>query len=315
MIASDIGSIAGTFGKDVTGVNNLQVITGIHAARNILDSVNGLTYIYDPNWFPDSEGHSLPFAFFNIKEIKEHQEADITTKKVIVYTDEVKPTPSDANTFTKDAYSFSPAAVHAVADNIISKPKTYTISALVPYSSITKTPDNLQTMQKNINQFLSMYQDYFIDSLPMQLDKLISKKVLRKSESIMGSAFNVILPLVKMFETTLAAKSGVSPDYNKYSLQRMAERRSLVTFKNWNSWETKTVAIKSLEFSKSGTMDDYYECQMVLQEMPLLVVTTKKYTVTYKGDWWSRKMASYIKSIMSKLESTMSVYNGLKEFL
>ncbi len=291
MIANDIGLLKGTISGDTSSFNTLQVITGIHATRGLLDSLNGLTYIYDPNWLPDSEGHTLPFAFFNIKDIKENQESEVSTKKVIVYTD------GDSR---QGNQGIAPAAVHVVADNVVAKPKTYTISALVPFTSITRTPDILQKMQLDINSFLSVYASDFAGGTFM---------------NVVDTALNIIVPLVRMFETTVQSKIGVTPEYNKTSLQKMAERRAIVKFKNWNTWETKSVVVKSLEFSKVGTMDDYYECQMTLQEMPLLVVTNKKYKVTYKEDWWSRKMAKYLSTLVDKLSSTMATYNKIKGFV
>ena len=47
--------------------NYLQFITGVHFAKNMMNTINSITFLFDPNWESGiSEYPTFPIAFYQI---------------------------------------------------------------------------------------------------------------------------------------------------------------------------------------------------------------------------------------------------------
>ncbi len=80
----------------------------------------------------------------------------------------------------------------------------------------------------------------------------------------------------------------------------MAKRRVYVLYKDWRNWETKSMVITNVSFTKVGTEDNFYRCSMELQELPILYAGpynhTKKKLVT--NTWYTNLAVNTFKKAL-----------------
>lgn len=245
--------------------NALSVATSLKIIKDSYDTVNGLTFLYDPNWTSSSDNlQTLPFAFFHILEIEELTENKISEKRVILY--------ENSETVTSAGVPVTPSLVNVVADNVVNIPTKYKIQCLVPFKATTRLIKALTSTIQNFNSFASETGSSFERGLSILL------KVL---SSIFAAAEYATDILLKVSNPTSIA--GVS-DFNKNSIKAMAESRSRLQMKVWTGWEYKYVLIESVAFTKVGIEDDYYRCTMTVRELPIMTVDNMRISLRKKPD-------------------------------
>ena len=64
----------------------LRFITGIRYHKDMLERLNNMTFIYDPNWNPNnSDKATFPVAFFHVKGCHEAMSSEVSQKQMLFY--------------------------------------------------------------------------------------------------------------------------------------------------------------------------------------------------------------------------------------
>lgn len=243
---------------------SLTFITGVKFYKGILEQLNHVTYIYDPEWNPNnSTKATFPVCFFHVKNMHEVMTAEVSQKTMLFYNS--NSSPSNA---TSDV-----GILNVVADNVVTKPKSYKLDIVVPYQDLSLLNQsfiyNTQTMQAITTALLktsgktSAVASWSTLSQPMvKFYKDFLKTLLTQRKD--GSADDFINNVMNQ------------PDYNKNSLECMWQLRRVLKMKVWNSWEYKYVTITDLDITKEGTEDGVYEATLTVQEMPVIYALRKK---------------------------------------
>ena len=237
--------------------NYMRFITGVHFTKSMLRTLNGITFLFDPNWEAGiGDTPTLPVCFFHVRGHHEVMESEINHKTLLFY--------NDNNSLSTT--SVTGGMTNVVADNIVIKPKVYKLDVIIPYSDLslltsnyTLQPEQLSgvasllntgsAQENNVAPYLTMATPYveIIKSLLQQL---------------MTSDYSSISNFMSSVTST--------PDYNKNSLEAMWKNRSILKLKLWNGWKYKYVSIVSIDVSKEPTEDGVYEASITVQEMPIM---------------------------------------------
>lgn len=237
----------------------LQFITGVHFAKSMMNTINSITFLFDPNWESGvSEYPTFPIAFYHVKSIHEVKEAQISKKLMLFYNAQK----SVSNN------SVTGGLLNVVADNIVLQPKKYKMQMLVPYQNLTLLENNFTLQAPQVTAVLSLVTTgnankdvitpYFTFATPYV------KFITDLLRSMLASDFTDVNAFISSVMST--------PDYNKNSLEAMMDNRAIVKMKLWNGWRYKYVAITSLDFSKDPTEDGVYQASMEVQEVPIMTI-------------------------------------------
>lgn len=240
---------------------NVSFISGIRFSKNILEYINGMTYIYDPEWNPDNfTMPTLPVCFFHVKSMHEIMTSEVSQKQMLFYSSNSTPDKTTANA----------GVLNVVADNIVIKPKTYKLDVVVPYDDLSLLNQtfvfNTQTLQavisnlNNLNGKAGGFASYSTQStLGIHFLRDITKSLITHNYSN-NSVEDYINNVTRQ------------PEYNKNSLEAMWQMRRIVKMKVWNSWSYKYVAITDIDITKEGTEDGVYEASITVQEVPIATI-------------------------------------------
>lgn len=245
-----------------TSASHMLFITGIHCTKNVLTSINGITFLFDPNWeVGNSDVATFPVAFFHLKSFSEILESDISQKQMLFYN-------SGAVANSK---AVNGSLLNVVADNIVLKPKQYKLEVIIPYSDLTLSLGNsvLNPYQwAGIASFMTTKSDgTAVDKIASFVNLLTPSMALFKNliSSMLLIDFNT---KNEDFVTRVMS----TPDYNKNSLETMFNNRSILKLKLWTGWKYKYVALKSIEITKEADEDGVYHASITCQEVPILTV-------------------------------------------
>lgn len=244
--------------------NGLRFITGIRYYKDLLERLNNMTYLFDPNWnINNSNKASFPVAFFHVKSYHEAMSSEVSQKQMLFYN-------SDEASNNADP-SVDSGLLNVVADNIVIKPKVYKLDVIIPYH-------NLSLLDQSF--VFNMHTASAINAV------MIGKKP-KAGEVMLQTYGNLLSPYVSFIKTLLRQMVHINtsssfedwvrdtvqqPDFNKQSLELMWKLRHIVKMKMWNSWEYKYVAIVDVDISKEGTEDGVYEATLTVQEMPIITM-------------------------------------------
>ena len=245
----------------------LNIITAVKYEADMINALNKMTFLFDPNW--QAIGNTLPLCFFFVKDFKEVMETEVSQKPLLFYNSQ--------NGSNPDAVAGGLLGI--VADNMINKPKKYQMSIIIPrtldvylqqsmFNRRVTFEDLFKTGDVNFNQVMQG-----VDVLSrVTVDTLISLIKAMGAPSVgiqdLGSG-NLDL---KGYVTKLLASS--VDDSNKASLDAMWENRTILRMKYWNGWKFKYVAIENYIPSKDGTEDGFYQATLNVTEIPIM--TTRK---------------------------------------
>ena len=104
--------------------NGLRFITGVRYYKGMLEKLNNMTYIFDPNWnINNSNKASFPVAFFHVKSYHEAMSSEVSQKQMLFYNSDEASNKADP--------SVDSGLLNIVADNIVIKPKVYKLDVIV----------------------------------------------------------------------------------------------------------------------------------------------------------------------------------------
>lgn len=244
--------------------NSLRFITGIRYHKDMLERLNNMTYLFDPNWnINNSNKASFPVAFFHVKGYHEAMSSEVSQKQMLFYN-------SDGASNNADP-SVDSGLLNVVADNIVIKPKVYKLDVLIPYH-------NLSLLDQSF--VFNMHTASAINAIMIGKEPKSGDKMLQTYGNLLSPYTNFIKTLLRqMVNINFHASfedwvrdTVQQPDFNKQSLELMWKLRHIVKMKLWNSWEYKYVAIVDIDISKEGTEDGVYEATLTVQEMPIITM-------------------------------------------
>lgn len=247
----------------------MTFITGVHFTKDMLRTLNGITFLFDPNWEAgQNDVPTFPVTFFHLKGIHEIMESEVSQKTMLFYNSQsALPTAKVAGGLT-----------NVVSDNIVIKPKTYKLDVIIPYSDLTLLTSTYTLQAEQLAEITTL-----LSSGESKDNKLAPYLTLHTPY------VDIIRTLLKQLMVADYASinnfiSSVlsTPDYNKNSLEAMWRNRSILKLKLWNGWNYKYVAITSIDVSKEPTEDGVYEASIVCQEMPIMTFRT---TGHLKASW------------------------------
>ena len=262
-MASNVSSMFLNMGI-AKGRNLLKFITGIRYTASVAKLLNNITFLYDPNWtYAEYEEATLPISFYFVKSWQEIGEAEISTQPMMFYNAQE----------TKKTQTVNGSVMNVVADNNIIQPRTYKADVLVPFQ-----PD----------AYFEQYQ-FDPDVLAGSLAFAVNGDENVSSVASFGRGVAGALTLMRAIFSALSvdiSKASLSNlilsqnEINKVSLDAMRFNRGILKMKMWNGWKFKYVMLKSVELSKSGEMDNFYEGSITVQEVPILNVGLRKKDIT-----------------------------------
>lgn len=244
--------------KGLAPKDSLRFITSIRYDASLMKALNNMTFLYDANW--QSDGKTLPVAFFYVKDYTEVMTSEISQKTMLFYNYN---SPDNAD-------AVKGGLLGVVADNIVNKPKKYKLDVIVPagFSQIDKTYQ-FDSYSRQI--ILAQRRDSGLDMLPYIMSPL-------------GST--VIASLVQALITALSVEDFVSTDLvtsmlsmntaNKDSLNAMWGNRSILKLKLPNGWKFKYVAIEAMNINKKGEDGDFFTGTIEVTELPILTVDKER---------------------------------------
>lgn len=249
--------------------NGLRFITGVRYYKGMLEKLNNMTYIFDPNWnINNSNKASFPVAFFHVKSYHEAMSSEVSQKQMLFYN-------SDEASNNADP-SVDSGLLNIVADNIVIKPKVYKLDVIVPFR-------NLSLLNQSF--VFNVHTASVINSVMVGKESKAGDVMLQAYAGLSQPYVSLLRDLLKSTigrtYTTNIGQENLSdwikdtvqqPDFNKQSLELMWKLRHIVKMKMWNSWEYKYVAIVDMDISKEGTEDGVYEATLTVQEMPIVTM-------------------------------------------
>lgn len=275
--------------------SSLRFITGIRYHKDMLERLNNMTYLFDPNWnINNSNKASFPVAFFHVKSYHEAMSSEVSQKQMLFYN-------SDEASNNADP-SVDSGLLNVVADNIVIKPKVYKLDVLIPYH-------NLSLLDQSF--VFNMHTASAINAIMIGKEPKAGDRMLQTYGNLLSPYTNFIKTLLRqMVHINFHASfedwvrdTVQQPDFNKQSLELMWKLRHIVKMKMWNSWEYKYVAIVDIDISKEGTEDGVYEATLTVQEMPIVTMfnqaSTRGNKFVYKNPFLE-KNGEKVKALLEK---------------
>jgi hypothetical protein len=239
---------------DIGLTASITVMTTLAIINDVLDHLNGLTCLYNADYYAEPDRATLPICMFHVKKITETWQNETSQKRVILFEPQ-----GDAQ--AKDAASpFRQGVMRNIVDNIVAQPKTYSLEIIVPYLPFGRTYHDWQNVLTAV-----------IDSM-MEWQQLGSMLL----GTITGS-IQYTLSMVAKLETLLGNLTSENVrQINKNSLEAMAESNKILIMKMWTGWHYKYAAITGLTFDKNPLEDNMFRATLQLKEMPVLSLTQPK---------------------------------------
>lgn len=269
----------------------LRFVTSVKFTANVARMINNITFLQDPNWdMTAGDTTTLPISFFFVKKWTEELSSEVNQKPMLFY---------NSNVDNKDATRGS--LLDIVADNVVVKPKTYKMEVLVPF-----TPDACLNQYQMDNDTLMNTFSFATQGKDGELiDRLgfsIYNRVVSNSIGIMRLIFSALG--VDLNFASISSALLEQDDINKRSLEAMRDNRGIVKLKMWNGWKFKYLIITSLDLSKSGEMEGFYEGNITLQELPVITIASGNKVFTSEGKSFLYK--KYAKAKVAYLNSLLA---------
>lgn len=251
---------------------SVRFLTGYRYYANMLKAINSITFMYDAFWNGNNnEEPSLPIAFFQIEKITEDMTSEVQTKKMLFYNSQVEDSPAVANA----------SIVNVVADNIVTKPRTYKIEAIVPRANNVLFFNSPYVQTNQVAQITHFIMGGGINEKANSIFSNITnwtQVIITVLQSILDVATSIDFSSKNSFLKTLLE----TPMYNKNSLTYMWENRRVIKLKLSDSWNYKSVAISNISYHKDPTEDDVERATITCTEVPMMIMYPKKSLGTKK---------------------------------
>ena len=258
--------------------NPVTLITGVRYNASLIKGFNCVTFLYDPNWeYTDSP--TYPIAFFHVRNMKETMESEVSSKPMLFYN-------SDRGT----SDGTKAGLMNIVSDNIIIKPKTYSMDIVIPangtsFDGFLYSSETMYGVNKLYNDGV---RDWRLQNAQNDFDSFIVKgftgiadvegEMFRKT----NGTLQIVNALVKALygasvsPNTITSLISQTQDYNKASLEQMWKGRRFVRLKMWTGWKFKDLVIQSLNIDKNGEDENYYTGTLTCTEVPILTFRQKQ---------------------------------------
>lgn len=274
---ANIQNLANFFGKVQSNriYKGMRFITGLKYNQNVLNILNSITFIYNPFTFANYTNEAknmLPLAFFHVVKSTEIMQSDLSTQKMLFY-----------NSLSATTQGNQAGVVNIVADNLVNKPKTYSLDIIIPFNSILLFQNTYP---------LNSYLDDNIKNFMFRTESLwesAQNSILGASNTATSTIREIVKSIIAMCYTpsqnetlssiALSSLTDVvtdTPNYNKNSIERMWRERSILKMKVWNSWDYKYVAITNFEVTKEGKDQGIYEAKLTVSEVPILTMSASR---------------------------------------
>ena len=283
-----------------------RFVTSIKYTASVAKMVNNLTFLQDPNWDMTANGETtLPLSFFFVQKWSEEMQSEVSQKPMLFYNSQ------GTGTETTNG-----ALLDIVADNIITKPKTYKLDVLVPFTP-DACLDQFQLDHDTLSNALIFATTYGNKAGNVVNDIAGGLSVYNR---VVSNSIGILRLLFTALSVDLNVSSIVSAlleqnDINKRSLEAMRDNRGIVRMKMWNGWKFKYLVISSLDLTKSGEYDGFYEGTITLQELPVMSIDKSKNSFTSFGksvmySHFAKARALYLKGAQEKAEGAMTEATG-----
>ncbi len=231
----------------------LNIITAVKYDLDMINAINHMTFLFDPNW--QGIGNTLPIAFFFVKSFQEVMESDISQKTLLFYNSQSSNNPN----------AVTGGLLGTVADNIINKPKKYQMQILIPRTI------EVYLKQAIFSKRVDWTELFNFPNIP-NVDTNVQKELLRQLIGALSTTNLTSLAVrgVDIAEYISDSISGAVNDTNKASIEAMWENRTILRMKYWNGWNFKYIAIENYSPSKSGEESDFYEATLNVTEVPII---------------------------------------------
>lgn len=284
----------------------LNIITAVKYEADLINTINRMTFLFDPNW--QAIGNTLPICFFFIKDFKEVMESEISQKPLLFYNSQ--------NGSNADAVAGGLLGV--VSDNIINKPKKYQMSIIIPRTIDVYLQQIVFNRKVTFADLFKTSNNVFNAILEgVDITARATLDIIIGLLSVMGLPSNALWDLDELDVKSYINKilSASVDDSNKQSLEAMWENRTILRMKYWNGWRFMYVAIENFIPSKEGTADDFYEATLNVTEVPIMTVNKERGTkfgipTTALGRFMLESQAKAISDFLDKVEKNTGNTNG-----
>ena len=229
-------------------INPVTLFTSIRYNASLIKGFNCVTFLYDPNWeYTDSP--TYPIAFFHVRKMKEIMESEVSSKPMLFYN-------SDRGT----SDGTKAGLMNIVSDNIIIKPKTYSMEIIIPANG-TSFDGFLYGSVDQVTRVADIEGEMFhkVNGTIQIVSALV--------KALYGASVN---------PNTITTLISQTQDYNKASLEQMWKGRRFVRLKMWTGWKFKDLVIQSLNIDKNGEDGNYYTGTLTCTEVPILTFRQKQ---------------------------------------
>lgn len=264
------------YSETITRFNPVTLITGVRYNASLIKGFNCVTFLYDPNWeYTDSP--TYPIAFFHVRNMKENMESEVSSKPMLFYN-------SDRGT----SDGTKAGLMNIVSDNIIIKPKTYSMEIVIPangtsFDGFLYSSETMYGVNKFYNEGVTDWlkgKNKVVSTVGQGLTGIadVEGEMFRKT----NGTLQIVNALVKALygasvnPNTITTLISQTQDYNKASLEQMWKGRRFVRLKMWTGWKFKDLVIQSLSIDKNGEDGNYYTGTLTCTEVPILTFRQKQ---------------------------------------
>ena len=279
--------------NNVASRDALRFITSIRYDASLVKALNNMTFLYDNNW--QSNGKTLPLAFFYIKDFSEMRASEVSQKTLLFY--------NSSKSGSDD--SVKGGLLGVVADNIVNKPVKYKLDVVIPTSF---------TMIDKTWQFSITGRNMMLLEQMKNLDEESVIPALISATMPVGT--NSAMLILKTLITALTVEDSISTNIitqmltldtaNKESLSAMWGNRTILKLKLPNGWKFKYVAIENMNINKKGEDGNYFTGTIEVTEVPIMTADRSRTLIQSPSSLGRLKQQSLsqIEGFLDKMENT-----------
>ncbi len=289
-----MGNVSAWLRKNgVANRDALRFITSIRYDASLVKALNNMTFLYDSNW--QSNGKTLPLAFFYIKDFSEMRASEVSQKTLLFY--------NSSKSGSDD--SVKGGLLGVVADNIVNKPVKYKLDVVIPASF---------TMIDKTWQFSITGRNMMLLEQMKNLDEESVIPALISATMPVGT--NSAMLILKTLITALTVEDSISTNIitqmltldtaNKESLSAMWGNRTILKLKLPNGWKFKYVAIENMNINKKGEDGNYFTGTIEVTEVPIMTADRSRTLIQSPSSLGRLKQQSLsqIEGFLDKMENT-----------
>jgi hypothetical protein len=240
------------------GALGIIIPTVLQISKDAVSYWTSMTCLYDPYW-SETEKVTLPICMFHMTGFHETWANDISAKRVIRH--------EEPKTMGEMSEKLRRGAMETIVDNIVKKPKTYSVEAIVPFLPIGRY---VSSGVRGLADTVAVVTELASNGDPDTRNDIIGS--VEAVFAVFGGLLKAGTDLVGLADL-FTDSGGSAATLNKNSLEAMADSGRVLCMKTWAGFDYKHVAITGLAAHKNSLEDDVFRVSMQLQETPILSVT------------------------------------------